>query len=36
MIAMQEVMNHKDVSSGLEVIQRYIDTTKINAVLSGK
>jgi glutamate mutase epsilon subunit len=36
MIAMQEITNDKDVSSGLEVIQRYIDTTKINAVLSGK
>jgi hypothetical protein len=36
MIAMQEIMNDEDVSSGLEGIQRYIDTTKIDAVLSGK
>jgi hypothetical protein len=36
MIAMQEIMSHKDVDSGLEVIQRFIDTSKINAALTGK
>jgi len=36
MIAMQEIMKDSDVTTGLEAIQRHIDTNKINAALEGR